>query len=81
MLELQQPSDNRNLILVSWNGLMAKQAALALFSLFHLQDLDGVCVGTVPGTRVLVALCDGTSHGQVPVLMVQIVCATEGVTA
>ena len=47
-------------------------AALAGCDLLHLQDLDGVDPGSVPGTHVLVALGDGASGGQVLVPLVHV---------
>jgi len=39
--------------------------ALAGCDLLHIQDLDGVGPGSVPGTHVSVALGDGARGGQV----------------
>lgn len=47
--------------------------------LFHLHDSDGGgLTSTVPGTHVAIALWDSASLGQVPVLVVHVVCATVG---
>lgn len=66
--------DNKNLTLDSWDCLTV---ALTLFSLFYLHDLDGVCMATLPGTHVMVALCEGIRGGQVPVLSVHVVCVKQ----
>lgn len=47
----------------------------------HLDDLNGVGAGTMTSAHVTIALCDGTTNGQITVLAVHVVCARTRIVA